>query len=210
MQNTKSRKQIKDYIIGETISNYNDMNLMQGNMKNGTEITIIMVEKKNIQQETFVSYNNLLSENRHKIYPEYIQAVQSTNNVYLILEKIIPIDYENSNALELLPSLVELYRNMGEYKLQESQVFVTLKGRLVYLPFYKKLQTSSKFYAQFHNKSVLGDLFAKMVRSANKNVILEIFIKNIDSPQAVELISADVKNELGLTENKTSYPTMDI
>lgn len=31
------------------------------------------------------------------------------------------------------------------------------------MPFYKKLQITSKFYAQFHNKSVLGDIFSKIV-----------------------------------------------
>ena len=53
---------------------------------------------------------------------------------------------------------------------------------------------SSKFYAQFHNKSVLGELFAKIAPIDNKNRALEIFIQNIDSPQAYQTI-------LGLVEN---------
>ena len=58
------------------------------------------------------------------------------------------------------------------------------------MPFYKRLQITSKFYAQFHNKSVLGDLFSSLVPIANKNLALNIFIKNIDSPHAADAIAA--------------------
>ena len=53
-------------------------------------------------------------------------------------------------------SLVELYRNIGEYKVELGELFLTEKGKVVYLPFYKNVQISSKFYAQFHNKSVMA------------------------------------------------------
>jgi hypothetical protein len=36
-------KQIKDYIIGETLSQYNDMHLLEGTRKNGDELTILMI-----------------------------------------------------------------------------------------------------------------------------------------------------------------------
>jgi hypothetical protein len=63
-----------------------------------------------------------------------------------------------------------------------------MTGNLVYLPFYKKMQTTSKFYAQFHNKSIFGDYFGKLVPPVHRNKILDIFIKNIDTPQAADLI----------------------
>ena len=66
--------------------------------------------------------------------------------------------------------------------------------KVVYLPFYQFVQMSSKFYAQFHNKSVLGDLFAKVAPIDNKNRALEIFIQNIDSPQAYQTILRLVEN----------------
>jgi hypothetical protein len=52
------------------------------------------------------------------------------------------------------------------------------------MPFYRKLQITSRFYAQFHNKSVLGDILTKLVPITNKNLILDIFVKNIDQPSA--------------------------
>jgi hypothetical protein len=73
---------------------------------------------------------------------------------------------------------------MGEYKLEESEVFVNSNEKVVYMPFYKKLQITSKLYAQFNNKSVLGDVFSKLVPISNKNIALDIFIKNIDNPKA--------------------------
>jgi len=50
------------------------------------------------------------------------------------------------------------------------------------------MQTTSKFYAQFHNKSIFGDYFGKLVPPVHRNKILDIFIKNIDTPQAADLI----------------------
>jgi hypothetical protein len=190
MQNSLKGKQIKDYILGDTILAYNDMYLLEGRQKNGTDVTVLMIEKKNMHQETFVPYNNLLSENHSRIHPAYIEAVQSANNIYIVIEKIERIAPETHPFLKLLPSIVELYRNMGEYKLEESEVFATAKGKVVYMPFYKKMQITSKFYAQFHNKSVLGDLFSKLVPLTNKNIALDIFIKSIDHPKAEQIIAA--------------------
>ena len=78
---------------------------------------------------------------------------------------------------------------------------------MVYLPFYKYVQTSSKFYAQFHNKSILGELFSKMAPLSNKNRALEIFIQNIDAPGAFENIIRLIE-----TEGKNiqpQYPSID-
>jgi hypothetical protein len=191
MQNSQRGKQIKDYVLGDTIVNFNDMNLLEGRRTTGLEVTVLMIEKKNMQQESFVPYNNLLSENKYQAHPNYIEAVQSANNIYIVVEKIskVPGGYSWS---QLLPSVVELYRRMGEFKLEESEVFVTAEGKVVYMPFYKRMQLTSKFYAQFHNKSVLGDLFSKLVPLPNKNIALEIFIRSIDNPKAAEIIAGDI------------------
>lgn len=143
-----------------------------------------------MQQETFVPYNNLLLENKDRIHPQYIEAVQSANNIYIITEKVNRVTADTCHFLKLLPSFVELYRAMGEYKLEEGEVFVNSAGKILYMPFYKRMQITSKFYAQFHNKSVLGDLFSSLVPLSNKNLTLNIFIKNIDSPHAAEAIAA--------------------
>jgi hypothetical protein len=78
-------KQIKDYLLGETLVALNDMHLLEGKRGSGLEVTVLMIEKKDMQQETFIAYNNLLSENQLQIHPQYIEAVQSANNIYIIV-----------------------------------------------------------------------------------------------------------------------------
>lgn len=174
------------------------MHLLAGTRKNGQEVSILVIEKKKMQQETFVPYNNLLMENKDRIHPQYVEAVQSANNIYIITEKVHRLTADACHFLKLLPSFVELYRAMGEYKLEEGEVFVNSAGKILYMPFYKRLQITSKFYAQFHNKSVLGDLFSSLVPLSNKNLTLNIFIKNIDNPHAAEVIAAELTKELQL------------
>ena len=41
-------KQIKDYIIGDTLLTYKDMTLLSGRRTNGQEICILMIEKKHL------------------------------------------------------------------------------------------------------------------------------------------------------------------
>jgi len=56
---------------------------------------------------------------------------------------------------------------------------------IVYLPFYSKVRSiTSKFYAQFHNKSLLGEILTKLIDYPHKNVLLDIFIKNVDHQNA--------------------------
>jgi hypothetical protein len=52
---------------------------------------------------------------------------------------------------------------------------------------------TSKFYAQFHNKSVLGDLLCSLLPAINKNTVLDIFIRSIDHPDAIALITREIK-----------------
>ena len=70
-----------------------------------------------MQQETFVIYNNVISENSKGIFPKYIEVVQSANNIYIVIEKISKLDYNKDSYQTVLPSMVMLYRNMAEYKL---------------------------------------------------------------------------------------------
>lgn len=149
-------KQIKDYIIGDTLITYKDMNLLSGHKLNGAQITILMIDKKHLEQQHFVAYNNLLLENKAKIHPQYIEPIQSTNNIYLIVEKIDKLNSTSINYRQLLPAMISFYHNIGEFKVEEEQLFWTATLRIVYLPFYKRINTSSKFYAQFHNKSILA------------------------------------------------------
>jgi hypothetical protein len=60
-----------------------------------------------------VSYNNVLAENVHGIFPKYIEVVQSANNIYIIIEKISRLDYNKDSYQAIIPSLVQLYRNMA-------------------------------------------------------------------------------------------------
>lgn len=52
------------------------------------------------------------------------------------------------------------------------------------MPFYKKMQTTSKFYAQFHNKSIFADIISKFVPIHKKNLAVDLFAKHIDNPNA--------------------------
>jgi hypothetical protein len=60
-----------------------------------------------------VSYNNVLAENVNGIFPKYIEVVQSANNIYIIIEKISRLDYNKDSYQAIIPSLVQLYRNMA-------------------------------------------------------------------------------------------------
>jgi hypothetical protein len=205
-------KQIKDYVLGETLVNLNDMHLLEGRRAKGDEVTVLMIEKKCMQQESFLPYNALLAENKLAIHPAYLEVIQSANNIYIVVEKISKLPGGFTWG-QLLPVIVELYRRMGEFKLEESEVFVTAQGKVVYMPFYKRMQMTSKFYAQFHNKSVLGDLFSKLTPLPNKNIALDIFIRNIDNPKAADIIATEISREIQAESGSSSpenglYPSM--
>lgn len=78
-------KQIKDYVIGDVLVDFKDMHLLQGTKTNSQQVSILMIDKKNVEHESFLFYNNLLLENKFKVHPQYIEPVQSTNNIYIIL-----------------------------------------------------------------------------------------------------------------------------
>ena len=179
-----------------------------------------MIDKKNLDQQLFVAYNNLLLENKSRVHPQYIEPIQSTNNIYLVLEKVDKIEGTGNEYKLILSSLVWLYRKVGEFKVEEDELFVAAGNRVVYLPFYKRINTSSKFYSQFHNKSVLGQVFARTT-PLNKNRALEIFIQNIDTPNAEQAIAALIESEshpkpslqptggqAGKFEFKPNYPSI--
>ena len=89
-------KQVKDYIIGDQIIDVKGVQLYSAVTTTNKLVTVLLVQKKDIEQATFISYNNLILENVNKIHPKYIEAVQSTNNIYLILEPItyLPLGYK--------------------------------------------------------------------------------------------------------------------
>ena len=78
-------KQIKDYIIGDVIVTYQNMHLLSGRTVKGQEISILMIDKSQMEQSTFVAYVNMLQENVHKIHPRYYEPIQSSNNIYVVL-----------------------------------------------------------------------------------------------------------------------------
>ena len=64
-------KQIKDYIIGDVIVTYQNMHLLNGSTTKGQPISILMIDKSQMEQSTFVQYVNMLQENVHKVHPRY-------------------------------------------------------------------------------------------------------------------------------------------
>jgi hypothetical protein len=78
-------KQIKDYTIDQPLMDTPDGHLLTAHKGNGQQVCVMMIEKKNLDQQLFVAYNNLLLENRSQVHPQYIEPVQSTNNIYLVL-----------------------------------------------------------------------------------------------------------------------------
>nr|BAJ97868.1 predicted protein [Hordeum vulgare subsp. vulgare] len=116
MQQSLKGKKIKDYELGETLATHNDMHLLAAHMNNNKEVTVLMVERKSLQQDTFVAYNNIIMENQNQVHPAYIDAVQSANNIYIVVEKIERLPAGRTYQ-QLLPSIVDLYRRMGDYKI---------------------------------------------------------------------------------------------
>lgn len=193
-------KLIKDYVVGESVATAGDCQLAEGRRTNGEQVMLLIMEKRNLETLSFLNYNNLLQENIQGVHPRYLEIIQSTSNVYIILEKLAAP--HAADPLALLPSLLKLYRSMGEYKLELSELYLNAHSQLVYLPLYKKVQMTSKFYAQFHNKSVLADLFCSLLPTLNKNTVLDIFIRNIDTPDALAVITREITREKQLAEGK--------
>lgn len=189
MQNSVKGKQIKDYIIGDTLVAMGDTTVLQAATAKGQRATLVMVEKKNMEQETFVQYNNLLAENTQGLHPRYLEVVQSAHNMYIVLEHLQKPSPLSNPALSLVGAFVELYGKLGQFKVERDEVLLNDAGRLVYLPLYRRLQTTSRFYAQFHNKSALGELFGGLTTLSNPNIALDIFIQHIDNPNATALIA---------------------
>jgi hypothetical protein len=52
------------------------------------EVSVYALDKKSVNIEHYVVYNNEILENSQGMYPLYIEVIQSTNFIYLILEKL--------------------------------------------------------------------------------------------------------------------------
>ncbi|MCB0369050.1 MAG: hypothetical protein KDD45_06240 [Bdellovibrionales bacterium] len=55
-------------------------------------MSILMIDKGQLEQQSFVGYLNILQENRHKVHPRYIEPIQSTNNIYVVLERVRKVE----------------------------------------------------------------------------------------------------------------------
>ena len=64
-------KQVKNYIIGDVTLTYQNMHLLAGKTIQGQDISILMIDKAQMDQQTFVAYINMLQENVHKVHPRY-------------------------------------------------------------------------------------------------------------------------------------------
>jgi hypothetical protein len=64
-------KMIKNYSLEDTIVKYeNGSELVHGFKDNKYKVSIYALEKKHIDQESYLYYNNAISENQNKIYPK--------------------------------------------------------------------------------------------------------------------------------------------
>lgn len=109
-------KQVKDYVLGEVIASYQNMHLLAARSTKARDVAILMIDKTQIDNSTFVGYLNILQENPNKVHPLYIEPVQSSNNIYIVLENIKKLEDAPLPYLETLACLVDLYRRIGEYK----------------------------------------------------------------------------------------------
>ena len=106
-------KQVKNYIIGDVILTYHDMHLLAGRTLQGHDISILMIDKAQMDQATFVAYVNMLQEDPHKVHPRYYEPIQSSNNIYVVLEKVQRLQDTSISYQQVLASLVALYKNIG-------------------------------------------------------------------------------------------------
>ena len=65
-------KQVKDYIIGDQIIDVKGVQLYSAVTTAHKVVSVLLVQKKDIEQATFINYNNLILENVNKIHPKYI------------------------------------------------------------------------------------------------------------------------------------------
>lgn len=187
-------KQIKDYTVGSPILATKEMQLFEAKNSHQQLFSLIVIDKTRIEQSIFVDYHNLLLENTAKIHPRYVEPIQSTNNVYIVLEHLKQMVKAQYPPQQILQSLIDLYRHAGEFKLDVNELFLTDAGKVVYLPFYRNYQTTSKFYAQFHNKSILADALAPSTTIPH-NKLLDIFVNNLDHPSPYHLILSLIEKE---------------
>lgn len=54
-------KQIKDYIIGDVITQHQNMYLLTGTTTSNKPVSILMVDQSQVDQKSFVAYVNILN-----------------------------------------------------------------------------------------------------------------------------------------------------
>ena len=54
-------KQIKDYIIGDVLTQHQSMFLLAGTTTNNKPVSILMVDQSQVDQKSFVGYVNILN-----------------------------------------------------------------------------------------------------------------------------------------------------
>ncbi len=71
-------KKVKNYTMGKTkLQLDGEMEVIDA-IKDGKQTqTICVVKKKNLNQEMFVQYNNYIFENKGKVFPQYLEVLQS-------------------------------------------------------------------------------------------------------------------------------------
>lgn len=60
-------------------------------------------------------YTNMLRDNLCKVYPQFIEPLRSSNNIYVVFERVDNIEKGtlNMDYKQTLAGLLELYRNIG-------------------------------------------------------------------------------------------------
>lgn len=78
-------KQIKGYTVVAPILATKEMQLFEAKNSQNQMFSLVVIDKAKLEQSAFVDYHNLLSENTSGIHPRYVEPIQSTNNVYIVL-----------------------------------------------------------------------------------------------------------------------------
>lgn len=64
-------KQVKNYILGDVTITQHDMQLLSGTTTDHRPVSILMIDKHQLEQQSFVAYVNMLQENTHNLHPRF-------------------------------------------------------------------------------------------------------------------------------------------
>ena len=85
MSSSLKGKMVKDYTFGNTLVMFDDnIEITQALKNENIPVSIYAIHRSKVDPHNFPAFNNLIAENKCRIYPEYLEIVQSQNFLYMV------------------------------------------------------------------------------------------------------------------------------